>query len=411
MSRKQLIGMIENFKLSIQAIWSHKLRSLLTMLGVIIGIAAIISIFSLINGNTEKMKQQIVGDGNNTIDVIYGAKSMFNSSLKKEEEKRPDFVPLIPEEEINNLSNSPEVKEATLYYQQYLSIFRQNESSAANVNAVHEKYFEIQPLTLLKGRRFNEADYAGRKQVVLLDERVYSQLFPEDDGLEQMVEINGQPFKIIGVVKDEQANPDYAPRQSFIPANNWIFLTGKINPEPIVKLQTNNMDELQPTSNQVIRYLNQKLPQSDFAFGVTDLSDLAKNMEEINQSSYLLLIGIASISLLVGGIGVMNIMLVSVTERTREIGLKKALGARRSVILLQFLTESVTLTIVGGILGILLGLIIGKLGTQAMGTPFVLSPISIVGSLIFSCTIGIVFGIIPAVKASKMNPIEALRFG
>lgn len=400
--------MIENLRLSFRAIWNHKMRSLLTMLGVIIGIAAIIAIFSIINGNTEQMKQQIVGSGNNSIDVIYGPKTIFNSETKKKEEKKPPYIPEFPEQQINNLDKSPNIKNVTLYYQENLPIYKQNQKFSASINAVNKKYFDIQKFKLLQGRNFNATDYVGRKQVILLDNVAYSQLFPKNDGINKFVEINGQPFKIIGVVKGEESNNLNS--QAFVPVNNRYFLTGKIDPEPIIKLQTNSINELQETGNQVTQYLNQQMPDSDYTFGIMDYSDLTKNTEEINKSSYLLLIGVASISLLVGGIGVMNIMLVSVTERTKEIGLKKALGAQRKIILLQFLTESVTLTIVGGIIGIFIGLIIAKFATNIMSYPFVISSTSIIGSLIFSCTIGIMFGLIPAIKASKMNPIDALRF-
>lgn len=402
--------MIENTKLALKAIREHKLRSFLTMLGIIIGIAAIIAIFCIISGNTEKMKQGIVGSGNNSIDILYGSKATFRKTIRKSKEEYPSYVPLIPEKEINQLDNAPEIKNATLFQKEFLRIFYGDKSIQANVSAIAPKFFAITPHTLVEGRFFNESDYDGNKQVILLPKDFYQELFPRGNGINQLVEINGIPFKVIGVVVDPSRKNEYTERQAFVPFNNWSILSQKVNPQPTVRVQTRNTDQLKPISNQVIRYLNQKIPASDFEFGVNDYEEIAKNLEEINQSNFIMLVGIASIPLLVGGIGVMNIMLVSVTERTKEIGLKKALGARRSIILAQFLIEAITLSFIAGVIGVVLGIGVGFLVSRSMDYPFILSEVSIIGSLLFSSTIGIVFGFLPAYKAAKLSPIEALKF-
>ena len=198
--------------------------------------------------------------------------------------------------------------------------------------------------------------------------------------------------------------------KAYVPLTQWPKVAGEINPTPAVIVQGEDTDGLKPAAEKVAMLLNGFIPQSDYVFGIMNLEDFEKQMDEFNRSEFYLLAGIASISLLVGGIGVMNIMLVSVTERTREIGVKKALGARRKVILLQFLTESVTLTFIGGITGILFGLIAGKGITSALNYPYMVSWLAIIGSMAFCSIIGIVFGLMPAIKASKLDPIEALRY-
>lgn len=402
--------MIENFRLSIQAVWGHKLRSLLTMLGIIIGIAAIISIFSIINGSTEKMKQEIIGGGNNSIDILFDSKSVFSKSIRKKSEKFPDYVPDFSEQEINQLSNAPHIRNSTLFHQQNMKIYKKELGISAETNAVSPKYFEITPQTLVDGRLFTQIDYSGMKQVCLLDQHVHEQLFEGESGINQYIEIQGTPFKIIGIVSEVGSDSQLPENKVYVPINNWFLLTDKINHEPTIRVQTYKTDDLQTVGNQVVNYLNEKIPDSDYSFGMNDYSEFAKNKEEIEKNNFLMLIGVASISLVVGGIGVMNIMLVSVTERTREIGLKKALGARKKTILFQFLTESVTLAIIGGIIGIIIGVFISITVTNIMGYPFILSKTSVIGSLLFSSSIGIIFGFLPAMKAANMNPIEALRF-
>lgn len=193
---------------------------------------------------------------------------------------------------------------------------------------------------------------------------------------------------------------------------NWPKYMGTLNPIPTIMVKTEKADDLQYTAQSVADYLNKSIDkkESNCLFGVYKSEDLEKSITSYSQTQYKLLGGIASISLIVGGIGVMNIMLVSVTERTKEIGIKRALGARRKIILEQFLLEAISLTIIGGILGIILGLISGKIATLVLNYPYYISLFSILGSLLFSVIIGLVFGLLPAIKASKLDPIEALRY-
>ncbi|CAD5897971.1 putative ABC transporter (ATP-binding protein) [Carnobacterium maltaromaticum] len=419
--------MLENLSLSLQSIWAHKLRSILTMLGVIIGIAAIISIFSIIEGNTANMKKQIMGGPNNTMNVDFGPASQFSGSMGmggNGNEKKPNYLPIFTAEQMGQVRQTPGIKNASLTYQKSASIFRGSKSVNSEIKAMDKNYFDMLPQKLTAGRFFTETDYKGQNQVVVLDKTAYENLFPEEDGIGKIVELNGTPFKVIGVVEDPEANNEISSGggmmtmamgggengKAYVPLTQWPKVAGEINPTPAVIVQGEDTDGLKPAAEKVAMLLNGFIPQSDYVFGIMNLEDFEKQMDEFNRSEFYLLAGIASISLLVGGIGVMNIMLVSVTERTREIGVKKALGARRKVILLQFLTESVTLTFIGGITGILFGLIAGKGITSALNYPYMVSWLAIIGSMAFCSIIGIVFGLMPAIKASKLDPIEALRY-
>lgn len=417
--------MLENLSLSLQSIWAHKLRSILTMLGVIIGIAAIISIFSIIEGNTANMKKQLMGGPNNTISVDFGPKSQFSGGMGggNGDETKPNYLPVFTLEQMEQVRQTPGIKNASLTYQKSASIFRGSNSISSEIMAMDQNYFAMLPQKLIAGRAFTETDYTGQRQVALLDKIAYDALFPENDGIGKIVEMNGTPFKVVGVVEDPEANKDEASGgmiamsfgggsngKAYVPMTQWPKVSGEINPTPAVTIQGKNQDELKPAAEKAATILNSFVPKSDYIFGMMNLEDFEKQLAEFNRSKFYLLAGIASISLLVGGIGVMNIMLVSVTERTREIGVKKALGARRKVILLQFLTESVTLTFVGGIAGILFGLIAGKAITSVLGYPYMVSWLAILGSMVFCSIIGIVFGLLPAINASKLDPIEALRY-
>lgn len=205
---------------------------------------------------------------------------------------------------------------------------------------------------------------------------------------------------------------DYANPVLYVPKKVWPLIEGFDAPTQIA-VQADSSEHIQEAGVMAADLLNQGLSEAELEkaeYSVMDLQEIAQEVESFNQSFALLLGGIASISLLVGGIGVMNIMLVSVTERTREIGIKKALGAKRRVILFQFLTEAVVLTSIGGILGVLAGFGIAKLLTVIFPMPFIVSVPAVVGALIFSMAVGIIFGLLPSIKASKLQPVDALRY-
>lgn len=262
----------------------------------------------------------------------------------------------------------------------------------------------------------NVNDYNNKQQTVVLEESLYNTLFKNKNGIGSFIEIKGLPYKVVGVVKQKESQSTGMfsmggnSLKAFTSYLNWSKYMGTLNPIPTVMVKTEEADNLQETAQALADKLNKQLPKSDYLFGIYNSNDIEQKVDAYAKSQFQLLGGIASISLLVGGIGVMNIMLASVTERTREIGIKKALGARRKTILQQFLLESTVLTIVGGLLGIVFGLIGSKIATNILNYPYYISMIAILGSLLFSIVIGLIFGLLPAMKASKLDPIEALRY-
>ncbi|WP_099225327.1 ABC transporter permease [Listeria costaricensis] len=409
--------MLENIKLSLQSIWAHKLRSILTMLGVIIGLAAIIAIVSLIEGSSEALKKEIVGGSNNTLELSFATKAELNSpdgSGVTGNEKMPAYMEEISDAQIDELKGIDGMKNVLVSYNAWGRMYRHNQGVDMDIRAVTPGYFDIYPTKVIEGRNLSPQDYQNSSQRVVLNDFAYQSLFPEGDGLMKMVEFNGTPFQVVGVVKLSKAftntygGEDYA--MAFVPSGNWPQIQGNVNPQPTISVQSEKTDDLQRVAEEASAILNASLPESDYMYGVYNMGDMDGQIEEFNQAQFFLLGGIASISLLVGGIGVMNIMLVSVTERTREIGIKKALGARRGTILMQFLTEAMVLTLLGGCIGIGAGLGIAAGLTNMMAYPFIISIPAILGGLAFSLLIGVVFGLVPAIKASKLNPIEALRY-
>ena len=419
--------MLENIRLSFRGIWSHKLRSILTMLGIIIGIAAIIAIVSTIQGTNEQIKQNLVGSGTNSVTVtLY--KDGWNYEF--DYEGRADIPPLSEElkAQIAELESVDSV--SFVHTRDYASevMCRGSELSGCSLMGVDDSYFSTAGYQIIRGRVFSARELGTRSgRVCLLDRTACAGSFGGEDPIGGTVEVKGIPFTIIGVVKESSTfEPTintlsdyytYSGDQTgkvFIPVGAWPLLFGYDEPETVV-LRAASTDAMTDAGRRTANLINDTLglksdENSALHYQSEDLLTQASDLQQLASSTNIMLIAIASISLLVGGIGVMNIMLVSVTERTREIGLKKALGARRRQILLQFLTEAVVLTLLGGVLGVVFGVVLSAIISSAAQIPVAFSVPAVLIALGFSMLVGVVFGLLPSVKASKLDPIEALRY-
>ncbi|MBR1724219.1 MAG: ABC transporter permease [Ruminococcus sp.] len=417
--------MIENIRLSFQGIFSHKIRSFLTMLGIIIGIAAIIAIVSTIKGTNEQIKNNLIGSGNNTVNVrlVQGEEEMMFDW-----QAVPDGVPVVSQKVKESINDIEEVECCSLYRKRsYMdSIFCGNKMiESASLIGIDKDYFHTTGLQIKKGKGFSPFDYKGQSKVCIIDDTIVSSLFGDENPIGATIDIKGQPFTVIGVaVKTKEFEPvinsiedywTYFQEESgtlYIPSEVWPILFRYDEPQNVIAKAVNT-DAMTNAGKLTADALNDTLSvgeKSNISYKAENLLEQAQKMQDLSASTNSMLIWIASISLLVGGIGVMNIMLVSVTERTREIGLKKALGARRGRILMQFLTEAAVLTSIGGIIGVGAGIGLAQVISRMAEVPVAISTPAIIISVVFSMVVGIVFGLIPSIKAARLNPIDALRY-
>ncbi|HIX29490.1 MAG TPA: ABC transporter permease [Candidatus Blautia stercoravium] len=415
--------MIENIRLSFQGIWAHKMRSFLTMLGIIIGIASLISIVSTIKGTNEQIKKNLIGEGDNVVDIYL---SDNGSEYQIEYQGIPEGVPVISQEQKEKILDLKEVEDATLYQsRQYASgiYYKDKSINGGNVLGIDRNYLDTCGYQVIRGRGFSDKDYENFNKVILMDETAAGSLFEKGDEVGKTVEILGEPFTVAGIIKKvEEFEPvinnieEYNTYHSssggvvLMPSATWPVVYQYDEPQ-MVSVKAPSPEEMSAAGKKTADILNESITSSTgtIMYEAKDIMEKAKGLQQISESTNRQLLWIASISLLVGGIGVMNIMLVSVTERTGEIGLKKAIGANKRRILGQFLTEASVLTSIGGILGVFAGIILSVGISKMSGTPMVISIPAAVGAVVFSTVIGIVFGLLPSIKAANLSPIEALR--
>lgn len=414
---------MEDIKLAFRGIWSHKLRSMLTMLGIIIGIASIIGIVSTINGTNEQIKRNLIGDGSNAVTV-----SLYNQDYEMDfgVQQAPNGVRYISDDLIEKIEALDEVELACTYHNRnsYSNIFYRNTSLAGGTLIGSDmKYLDVYNFEISKGRGFSDADVSSCKKVAIIDEKTAENIFSNTNAVGKIIEIEKEPFTVIGVMaKKDEFSPtinnikdyytyktDYTSGTVLIPDSCWPAVYQFDEPH-FVAVKAVDTDNMTSAGNKTAELLNDyyKL-EADTVYKGNSVMEQAKQIQALSESTNKQLVWIAAISLLVGGIGVVNIMLVSVTERTGEIGLKKALGAVKSRILVQFLVEAAVLTLLGGIIGVGAGIVLSFIIGKVSEVPILISVWSILLSVGVSAAIGLVFGLLPAIKASRLNPIEALQ--
>ncbi len=415
--------MVENIRLAFQGIWGHKLRSLLTMLGIIIGIAAIITIVSTIKGTNEQIKENLIGAGNNVVTVQLNQGGypydMTWSGI-------PQGVRLISGETRQELETIDGVERVSLYHSRNYAdgIYYLNNQFNGETYGIDPYYLNVYGLQVKSGRGFTDSDYRNFRKVVLVDENAVTTLFGGVSPVGKCIEMMGDVFTVVGVVAlSEEFAPTinsindywlYADRSSgsiYLPDAVWPTVYRFDEPQNVA-IKVSNTDVMASAGQAAADLLTEKQivgADSNFDYRSQDMLEQAQQLQSMSESTNMQLIWIAGISLLVGGIGVMNIMLVSVTERTGEIGLKKAIGAKKKRILLQFLTEAAVLTSMGGIVGVISGIVLAQLISAMMQIPVAIDATAILISVVFSTLIGVIFGLLPATQAANLNPIEALR--
>ncbi|QIB70658.1 FtsX-like permease family protein [Aminipila butyrica] len=373
------------------------MRAFLTMLGIIIGVASVIVLISLMNGLSSDMTSQFESMGTNTITINLvgrgGNRTVQVEDIQKMVEENPTYLdqysPLV--------SSSVTVKSGT------------ESLDTTTVKGVNESYQEMQHIELDQGRFVQYLDTSRRQRVCAVGSYVAKELFGQDNAIGQTIKINGTEYTIVGLLtetadSEESSDDDVI----YVPYSVATRLTGSGNIRSyyVTAVNTDNID----TTVAVIENTLYKIYGSEDAYRVTSMTSMIEQVNEMTGSIATVLVGIAGISLVVGGIGIMNIMLVSVTERTREIGIRKALGAKRKNIMEQFIIEAATTSALGGIIGILFGVIVSAVAGQVMDMSVVVSANAILLAFSVSVGIGILFGYFPANKAAKMNPIDALRY-
>ncbi len=391
-----------SFKMAIGSILSSKVRSFLTMLGIIIGVAAVILLVNMVTAATLDMRSQLESMGTNLINVSISrggwgmTRSVSVDEIEQLAEDNKDSI-----EYITPVVNS----RGTVKYG--------NSNVSTTLYGVNEHYGKIRNREISNGRFLTETDVNDRKSVVLIGEYVRSQLFGTQDPVGQEIKINNEIFTVVGILEAKSSNVSQGGEDDviLIPYSRATRLIRDANINSFC-VSAKNADTMTQATAAIENFLYRKF-RSDNYYTVTNLAATIDTIDDALSVMTLLMAGIAGISLIVGGIGIMNIMLVTVTERTREIGIRKAIGAKTGTILIQFLIESAVVSCLGGIVGIALGVVGSNFMCVAMGLPTV--PLAkqstvIFGSFLFSAAIGIFFGLYPARKAAKLNPIEALRF-
>ncbi|WP_043931296.1 ABC transporter permease [Bacillus sp. EB01] len=396
------MSVMENFKMALSSLKAHKLRSILTMLGIIIGVGAVIIVVAIGQGGEAMLKEQITGPGN-TIEVFY-------QPSDEEIRANPNIMLKAPftQEDIRALEQIPEVKRVVASSTQFSSARLKEKTIDVSAVGITKEYMDLYELKIEKGRELSSSDFLGGRRVGLASNKLQEELFEGKSPVGKVILVANQPVEIIGVLEKPEGLFAFGSMEVYMPFQTWRMMYGSSDYTQVT-LQADDPDHIQTAGKKAERTLN-NLHNTEESYRVINMEEIAAGVGQITNIMTLIIGSIAGISLFVGGIGVMNIMLVSVTERTREIGIRMALGATRNQVLTQFLIESVTLTLIGGILGIGLGWGVATLVSIFAGWPSLVSWQVVVGGVLFSMVIGVIFGILPANKASKLDPIESLRY-
>ena len=391
------------------AIRANKLRSFLTTLGIIIGVSAVIAMVSLGEGAQRSVEEQISRMGTNVLTIRADQRRSGGVSTSDTEDLKVLDAEALRTGSNGLLTISPEISSRV-----QLSYLRWNSNN--QVRGIWPEYFGMYNLNIEYGEIFDQGHVQGRRRVAVLGYAVPEALgTPAPLLIGKTIQVRGQPFEVLGVLEEKGDAGFNRPDQDvYVPTSTaqYRVFGGRTRLSSIFAQvpSTEAMDQAYGEIDRILRREHRIRPGEDVDFQIRNSSDLVETFNATAQTFTLLLAGIAGISLLVGGIGIMNIMLVSVTERTREIGVRKALGATRRAILFQFLIEALVLCVMGGILGVLVGVGGAGLLTRTQGWDTAVAPQIVLAAVLFSAVIGLTAGIWPAQRAAKLDPIDALRY-
>ncbi|MFZ5878486.1 MAG: ABC transporter permease [Chloroflexota bacterium] len=407
----------ENFKIALRALRANKMRSVLTILGIVIGVATVVALLSIGNGATASITSSIQSGGSNLLTVSPGRLQMGMASMGQTQQMSHLYYA-----DFETLERTLESRGAIVVpvYQTSYQVVFGDQSFSTTISGVVEEHAQVRSFTLADGRFITQGDNDSRARVAVLGDTVAGDLFGTLSPIGKTISINGLKFEVVGLLDSKGAGLGSPDDLIFIPIETgYAKLFGDtasyndrktVNNILISVVDTAEMDTVSAQITYILRRAHELKPSEEKDFSVLSQTDTLSTLNSVTQTLTIFLGAIAAISLLVGGIGIMNIMLVSVTERTKEIGLRKAVGATRNQILTQFLIETVTLSLLGGIVGILLGIGIAYFFTMTGMIPSVITYDSILLAFSFALAIGVFFGLYPALRAASLHPMVALRY-